>query len=545
MAPELRQRQHQAPSDHNYSRMQGLPVHGQAPIIVLGPGGIFNDRVNPSVNDQQETKTKKKRRRRYYGEKNRRYKTKRIIVGKPSTASQGRRRSATVSKGPPEGSADNAKRETVASFSGETKRETPTVPTVMDDAPNDLSDGYRPMIGQKRPGCCSKCGLRIPIKRLKSSRDSLRHSDRLQKKNYKLPFNTLPDVVKLHIFSFLTLKERAAAALVSSDWAQHMRSPRLWNDIDFTVFDAPTQKLKHSPQAKSFQFRWFTTVREYNAYRQRVLEFLGYLRHISPMLEYLRFSYDIAHPKDNWLQVISDFIDNSQCRDLARVDIDWADTPVRPPCVDVFCCLFKKGRVLLTHHMKRVPLFHTLLAKLTRVAINLSNVSIPFDWSARSVLLMCRLRELRVVHLRKYVLMRTLQQSLVDLLLAHLPHLTHLTLEMCMPAYSSRQLYTLSHPHLQVLDTSQCQGFFLKKVDLPQLHTLHIGHMSWKGPLVATRENNTIPCLYEILKVGAPKLTMVNKHRVQAYWLDFMYEELDTVLERMCPCKDHTLNWTS
>ena len=401
-----------------------------------------------------------------------------------------------------------------------------------DDAPHDWSDGLH---GQK---CCHNW----KHFKIDDSLEDRRYSERLVKKNYKLPFYSLPDVVKLHIFSFLTLKERAAAALVCSEWAELMRHPRVWNDIDFTVFDAPIQKLKHSPQSKSFQFRWFTTCTEYNQYRQRLLAFVEFLKKMHPMLEYLRFAFDIAHPKDGWLQVVSDFLDHSQCRDLKTVDLEWTDTPVRPPCADVFCCLFNKVRVIFTHHIRRVKTFHKLMDQLTKVAVSLTNVSVPFDWSPRSILLMCRLKELRVLKLQKYVLLRKMDQNLIDVLLANLPNLHHLKLEVCMPSYSNRQTYKICHPQLQILDISQCQGFFVKSMNLPELQTLYIGRMPWRGPLV-DRETNTIPCLYEILHAGAPKLQQVNKHKLQAYWVEFMYEEFDTALERLCPCKDHTLNW--
>ncbi len=543
MPPELRPRQQAAPSDHSYASMPGMPVYCQAPIVVSGPGGIFTDRVPPLVHSPSDTPHKKKR-KRYFGDKKRRYKTKRIII-RQSTASQGKRPvSATVSRPPDEPEHEVCDQATQSDLTGfdsfDFSRSSNTVTnaaetaTNPDNAPHDWSGGLH--------SCCNDCGFKWKRFKKSDSLEDRRHSARLVKKNYKLPFNQLPHVAKLHIFSFLTLKERGAAALVCEEWAQLMRSPRLWCDIDFTVFDAPIQKLKHGPQQKIFQFRWFTSCTEYNDYRQRILMFLDFLKKMKPRLEFLRFAYDIAHPKDEWLQVLLTFLSDAQCQDLVTADIDWTNTPVRPPCADIFCCLFNKVRVLYTLHVSRIKKFHVLLDRLSKVAVNLSNVTIPFDFSPRSVLLLSRFKELRILRLKKHVLVKPLDQYMVDTLLESLPNLQQLELQICMPAYSSQQLYRISHKYLQVLDVTMCQGFFINSMDLPELHTICIGRMPWKGPLVV-RENNKIPCLYEILKVGAPKLAQVNKHRVQAYWVEYMYEELDSALERLCPCKDHTLNW--
>ena len=391
-------------------------------------------------------------------------------------------------------------------------------------------------IRPRKRNLCSACceGL----KRRKTDDHERRRSDRLVVKNYKLPFEQLPVVVKLHIFKYLSPQNRGTVALVCKEWANLLRSPRLWSRLDLSCFDPPEKKVKHYPNMKPFQFKWFTTIQDYNAYKDRMDIFFEFLAVVQPRLRSLSFQFDVGNEMDDWLLKISDFLDNCQCRDLTKLRVNWTETPVQPPCMRSFCCLFNKVRLMLRQHLERTPYFHDFLEKITSCIPNLQNLTMPFEWSPRSVLLLSRFTNLRSLTLKCYVNMHNLSQDLLDALLRAMPKLQYLSLEIVILTYSSKKLYRKKHSDLQTLDLSGSKGFFLSSLVTPQLRVLRTHRHPWRGPLVASR-TNTIPCLYDLVRHDAPMLTHINKHKLHAYWLDFMYDELDTCLENLCPCKYH------
>ena len=46
-------------------------------------------------------------------------------------------------------------------------------------------------------------------------------------------------------------------------------------------------------------------------------------------------------------------------------------------------------------------------------------------------------------------------------------------------------------------------------------------------------------CIYTLCRRGTPRLAYINRHYIQAYWVEFLYDELNTVLCKVCSCKDH------
>jgi hypothetical protein len=62
----------------------------------------------------------------------------------------------------------------------------------------------------------------------------------------------------------------------------------------------------------------------------------------------------------------------------------------------------------------------------------------------------------------------------------------------------------------------------------------------WNGPLV---DRIDIPCLYNILVTGAPKLCKLNDHYLKEEWKDSCYSILDEVLRSVCSCRKHKTGW--
>ena len=361
--------------------------------------------------------------------------------------------------------------------------------------------------------------------------ENRRQSQRLVIKNLKLPFSDLPPECKLMIFSFLSPQERCVAALVCHAWNELMCLPGLWSNVNLNIFDATMMnKGNGSPR--------MGMCAKFNQYMVRMRKYFAFLNGVNPTMKSLAFRLDVAHPRDNWLHLIVALLEAALCDSLQSVDVDWTVTPVRPCQVDLFCCVFNKVRSAFRHHRLRVKCFHQLMATLTTRAPYVRTLRMPFDWSPRSVLYLCRWRQLEVLRLTKYISLSRLTQDLLDTVLDNLPCLRHLELDLCMATYSSETLYSLSHRSLETLDVSHSQGFFLKRVRLPRLRTVCVNRNKWQGPLAPGR-CEYLPCFYNLFTVGSPSLSFINRYRLQAYWRDFLYDELDLLLKKLCPCKVH------
>ncbi len=376
--------------------------------------------------------------------------------------------------------------------------------------------------------------------------DSRRQSERLIKLNYKFPFEDLPDVCKLKIFSYLQPCDKGRAAQVCQEWRQLMRSPGLWAHMNFSAFNpaAVSQKCKSFRGVKAMpltfhgQFPWFCNNVEYDEYKGRVHKFLTYVQDIKPKLKSLSFVYDLGEPKDEWLKWITDLLDKAQCQDLTHANIDWTSTPLRLSCTDRYCCLFNKMQIKYRLHEKRVKYFNKLQGVLAKVAPKLSHLKVPFDWSPRSVLLMCRLKQLRTLQLGQYMMLLGVRQEMVDTLLRNMPQLRELEIRVCSPHQNYTTTYSIAHSGLQLLDVSTSKGFFIHELECPQLTVLKIGRFPWKGPIV-DKETNKLPCVYSLCQKGTPRLSYINRHHLQPYWTEFLYDELNAALCKLCSCKDH------
>ena len=376
-------------------------------------------------------------------------------------------------------------------------------------------------------------------RRWRLSRKDRRQSQRLVIKNFKLPFDKLPDLCKLKIFSFLSVTERGRMAEVCQEWRRLIWQSGLWCHIDFNVFN-PIHCHNSSTRGLSpSQYPWFMTVTEYNKHCLRVQKYMAFLQSVVPHVRFLRFAYDIVNPKDEWLKHLLNFLEHSNCKMLQALDMDWTLTPVRPPCADRFCCFFNKARTALQRHVRRVLALHELLNKLTRAAPMVTQLSLPFDWSERSILLLCRWKHVEKLSLGSYVQLRLLQQEPLSLLLGKLTQLQELRLTICSPILENQKnMYTFTHPKLKTLDTRECQGVFIKSLKTPYLVVLNTPMIPWLG--LVGRRRFYPPCLYSVLRKGAPRLEWFNNHRLHNYWREFSYGELEVLLNQTCPCKTHS-----
>lgn len=347
----------------------------------------------------------------------------------------------------------------------------------------------------------------------------------------RFPFQDLPHDCQLKIFQFLTPAERGVAAQVCSQWKTLMKSSSLWSTVDFTQF--PLCYNLHHDCGKMC----------YINYRNRIRKFIKYLTEVRPGVKKLRFEFDIDDHDDNWLEVIEEFLKAANLRELEHVRINWAETPVKPYWGNAnitwtasdYNALKYKNR----HRQRR---FVNFFDKFTATAPNIGTLILPFDWSTRTLQALSRLSSLHTLVLGKYFENQQLGQELVDQLLNFVPQLEKLILEVWTPSGKGVNFYTIRSPTLPFLDITQCRGFYISHVDLPSLREFKVGLCHpLKGSLTCAAFGNpvNIPCIYQVLVAGAPKLERINELTLLRKWRHTIYPELQLVLEAVCACPLH------
>jgi len=347
------------------------------------------------------------------------------------------------------------------------------------------------------------------------------------------PFYCLTDDCKLHIFSQLSPSERGAAARVCHNWSQLMHTPSLWSIIDLIVFPP-------FPSGLDDVFSTDDNVKLYETYRARVKQFVSYLVRIQPVVHVLRFEFDIGDLRDGWLEMLHALFCASLLQELQHAELRWTDTPCKPYVPDnssaTWCATDCKD--LMYRHRHRQRLFVKLFDLFTAVAVNIVSLTIPFDWTERSLHALCRLSNLKVLNLQKYFLFQPLDQNMIDTLFISAPLLHRLTMEVWTPSGRGLQSFCLRSEQLQFLDVSRCRGFYIEDVDLPRLVEFRVSICPMNGPLVSG-EGIDMLCMYNVVKAGAPSLRQLNEHQLKTDWRSTVYDELETLLKSVCACAKH------
>lgn len=348
------------------------------------------------------------------------------------------------------------------------------------------------------------------------------------------PFQCLPYLCKLRIFSFLETVDKGIAAQVCSEWNALIRCPGMWTCVDLTTFTL------HS---KSCSQRMHRCDRDcYKLYCERMNKFHRYLTSVGPALKRFQFAYDIGDGQDGWLEWIESLLNASQCRDLESAYLNWKETPAKPFWPDGDQWSSEDYNELMHRHRHRQRQFVKFLEFFACRAPNISKLVMPFDWSSKSVTVLMTLRCLRTLVLEKYFVFQALDQSLLDMLIRSLPLLKELMIEVWTPSGSGLLFYTIQSSTLEYVDISQSRGFFLREVDLPNVRVFKAGRHPWNGPLVMA-DSVRIPCIYQVLSEGAPNLQQINEHALHKDWREHQYDELNLILKAMCSCHQHKRGW--
>ena len=343
----------------------------------------------------------------------------------------------------------------------------------------------------------------------------------------KFPFNELPDVCKIHVFSFLNIDDRVSAARVCTEWCQLLRSPALWTDVD-----VPTSVRACLPALQAEKHHEV-------AYHTQVKKFLEFIGKVDPCIRRFVFVGDIAETVCH--DSLRSFVVRARLSELRYVRIKWAKAEVEESvekqsedCTSLWS--------VDENHRRRQRHFVHLFERLCCAAPNVTSLSLPFDWSPKSVDAVMRLSKIEELSLTKYSELQALDCVTLDRVITGLPRLRHLELEVWTPCASGGlTYYSLRSKSLEVVDLSRCRGFAVGHVDLPRVRVLKLSRCLWSGPLMVqnTTDIYSLPCLHRILSVGMPNLMELNGQKLHADWHNHVDEDLESLLKSVCPCELH------
>lgn len=402
-----------------------------------------------------------------------------------------------------------------------------------------------PPVQQVSPGSQSDMENKLPLKRTKDDLDhmtppELQNGKRFKGKHKSLNFNSLPLECQLHVFSYLTVRDKCQASCTCKTWRDILCSPNLWTVADFThlmccELDGLAEKVSFGRIRENetpLPVRNHTCCpTSSESFTSKVSQFVNFLCDRNAQLKILSFEFDLFEEKEMWLYQMNKLLKATNSVGLTKVFGRWSFTPH---------FMIKYYRSSLDDKHTRVGSFQKLLKTLHETSPYVQHFRIQFDWSMTSVELLCKFQQIHTLELSKYwVFVRTLQ-SAVDALLDGLPNLKRLHLEMISPFQlgSSHQLYTLRSATLEELDIRRSPGFFLLSVNLPKLRCFSSQRETWAGP-VLSRDYLNIPCLHTILMDGAHNLANFNGFPLGSDWRTRICAVFEQKLKSSCYCPKH------
>ncbi|XP_022333646.2 uncharacterized protein LOC111130727 [Crassostrea virginica] len=347
------------------------------------------------------------------------------------------------------------------------------------------------------------------------------------------PFIHLPMDCKLKILSYLSSIEKGLSMRVCKEWCQILQTPSLWSNIilwDFPLTCVPYSKGGNHNSGDC-----------YSCYKKRVHGFACFLMRIRPVVRRLEFKFDIYPDTDGYLAMLKNLLCCISFREIRYMMFNWKDTPARPFWLEDF----KKCRCQDVLYSCKLRARHCIwfFEDLSKHLGKIETLILPFDWSSlKNVENLGRLKTLRNLVLEKSSVFQSVPQSRLDKLLSGLPVLRQLMLEIWAPCGATMHKYELSSESLEFLDVSQSRGFYLKSLHLPLLRRFRVARHPWNGPLVFSARLN-IPCIYDVLRFGAPNLILLNDHYLEENWKDICYPRLEDVLKSVCSCRKHKTGW--
>ncbi len=339
-------------------------------------------------------------------------------------------------------------------------------------------------------------------------------------------FDDLPNDCKLKIFSYLSSMEKGQLLQIQN-LQPLLRDPSLWRCINFTLIPHCIKpKCKSEPGTCSKAC--------YNNYKERVRGFMRFIQSIEPNLKELHFCFDFGDAEDRWVEALEGLLRACRCDGLREVHMNWMETSGKPMILEKNW----PGSAYSNNHRRRQRTFTRFFDAFTCNAPNIVKLKLPFDWSSRSLDALGRLTKVESLLLDRYFVFQPLTQAALDQLFRLLPKLRKLHLEAWTPTGKGMALYTMKSEILVALDISNSRGFYVSKLDMPQLEIFKVNRHPYSGPLRCGSKTEC-PCVLDVLRHGAPQLKQLNEHTLRREWKDVCYSELETVLKSICSCQRH------
>lgn len=317
-------------------------------------------------------------------------------------------------------------------------------------------------------------------------------------------FDSLPLECKEMIFSYLTPMERGRCMFVCNSWYRIARTPQLWTSVNLNTFmlcyghDLPQQQF--DGDLEMMLTKTPCTMECYHRYIRRIDQHVNFLIDVKPRVKRLELSFDVV--KDNWITTIRNIFRYINMDGLEYADINWRDTPTKPPQLYEQCTPSEwiRSNQYLTRRRRRD--FLTFLEDFAREMPNLKSLVIPFCWCDRMVKCLTSMKRLQNLVLKKYTCIQQPSQAMLDKV-TNIKSLEKLLIEFSLSS-NPVELFSISSPTLKYLDISQCRGFYVGRVNLPSLQLLRIP-ISNPPPV-----GLDLPCIMHILREGAPALQQIN-----------------------------------
>ncbi|XP_067934755.1 uncharacterized protein [Watersipora subatra] len=341
-------------------------------------------------------------------------------------------------------------------------------------------------------------------------------------------FDCLPNECVLKIFSYLNQIEKGKCMLVSKLWYCMLRVPCLWRNVNLREFvlcyghanyyPSESGELNSDEDLCKFQ----CNKQCYDRYMTRIDRYILFLIDVKAKVRRISISFDLAN--EYWMGLIKDLFRGVDFGQLTYADIDWHVTPVKPLWLtEGTTCRYND---FLHATRRRERYFLNFLEEFVEEMPNLKSLIVPFSWSERVIKYLGMLPNLHCLALKQYSVIRNPSQEVFDNI-AKMNSLEKLLIEVWVSS-SNHSTYHIASPSLKYLDLSQCRGFHLQSVNLPSLEILKVERLNG-----ASQNNPSVPCLYDILRVGAPKLARINNCTLSSM------TDVDDVINRVCSCKRH------
>ena len=235
-----------------------------------------------------------------------------------------------------------------------------------------------------------------------------------------LPFQQLPELCKIKIWSCLHQNDLGRCMLVCTEWYRLIQKPQLWSSVRFSSLSySCLPQDRHGPV--------HTDPVCHHCFRKRVFSFSQFLVRIKPVVKEFQFCLDLSHPTDQFNAVVEQFLETANLSALTHAEMNWKESPSRAP-IDQ-----ESVQDYMYRYRRRQRMFCRIFEKFVNLSPKITTLVMPFDWTDRNIRNLCRLTGLEKLVLEKYgIYNHIFTQDHLSMLMKSLVNLKKLLLEVCI-----------------------------------------------------------------------------------------------------------------